>query len=645
MPELRECIASGLIILWFFREALRQNLDLQVLDLWADVSKRESQRLARHRNVIKLLPSSNLTRGSDKAQKPLYPPQFKTKAVLPDPPVRALRLIAVTPTPRAVILDFGPLLLRIAYLTHCSVQIYPRKAWDEIVTKTPLPLLRPGPVRNLKQKDPAETPKRAKIGLGIEFGSHVLAFVTLDLVFEPRWVRDISELQDEPADVYADYGAFLTTVAAWIQSRWMSDRNSLAADVIRTHGRSVFGGVGVYTVCEIFFDAGLNILLTEAEIFTSPSRTARLCEALWGYAYKSHKEIPNLLKPAWHQMMLAPTIDQRLQYGKWLHVYAQQRSKVPPRLMSLIGEYQLVLDTLMLEEDWTLGDASNLHDIFDPYWIKDALLPPQTHATKPTLSSLIFGTVDSKALFPGLAPTSTDPLTLFYSEKGLLSAPTYLKPGHYDVLLEGDHRQHVYCPTFTFRSCDAGQKQLWTIHPQFPDNSVLANGEDRNAHPLRAGYATREETLALKPPLSPKKKKTKRVRVRNPPEAEVEGGDEGDTMDDSSAPESFSQGSVSAAEDSDFLPTIPCSAEKDSEELPPPSSPSASSSMSGIEDDGTPALDIPVEPPIEGPTLKRKRNAWAKDTCTSQLLIHSKRLSEKRKDELNSTQYSSKRSL
>lgn len=85
-------------------------------------------------------------------------------------------------------------------------------------------------------------------------------------------------------------------------------RNALACEAMRTDGSKVWGGVGVYTASEIFFDAGMLIaglfsvfltshfvgvspFLTEAEVFDSPSRTARLCEALWNYAFKSHTEL------------------------------------------------------------------------------------------------------------------------------------------------------------------------------------------------------------------------------------------------------------------------------------------------------------------------------------------------------------------
>jgi hypothetical protein len=36
---------------------------------------------------------------------------------------------------------------------------------------------------------------------------------------------------------------------------------------------------------------GVSPFLLEKEVFDCPSRTARLCEALWSYAHKSHSDL------------------------------------------------------------------------------------------------------------------------------------------------------------------------------------------------------------------------------------------------------------------------------------------------------------------------------------------------------------------
>ena len=68
------------------------------------------------------------------------------------------------------------------------------------------------------------------------------------------------DLPSTPTDVYTNYFKFLETVAAWIEERAnqsRAKRNGLACEVIRLNGNKIWGGVGVYTVCELFFDSGM----------------------------------------------------------------------------------------------------------------------------------------------------------------------------------------------------------------------------------------------------------------------------------------------------------------------------------------------------------------------------------------------------
>lgn len=37
---------------------------------------------------------------------------------------------------------------------------------------------------------------------------------------------------------------------------------------------------------------GISPYLTAGEVFRSPSRTARLCEAFWQYAFTTYEDIP-----------------------------------------------------------------------------------------------------------------------------------------------------------------------------------------------------------------------------------------------------------------------------------------------------------------------------------------------------------------
>lgn len=187
-------------------------------------------------------------------------------------------------------------------------------------------------------------------------------------------------------DVYADFGAFLEALAAWIKLRRRhAQRTGLAYEVIRQQddAKKVWVGVGVYTVCEIFFIAGklsdvfaccrsadillcvgLSIFLTEKEVFDSPSRTARLANAFWQFAYNaqdlymcvyklsllylypvphsSHVQFSEVISPCLVDGVLAPSQDQRGRlYSPYLYVFKKQRVQISTRMAGLVDSYEV----------------------------------------------------------------------------------------------------------------------------------------------------------------------------------------------------------------------------------------------------------------------------------------------------------------
>ena len=91
-------------------------------------------------------------------------------------------------------------------------------------------------------------------------------------------------------------------------------------------------------------------------MFDCPSRVARLCLAIYAFETKSKEEIwwtfinnsrgyvsdlifRPLLRPCIVDGILAPTINQRLTYGAWLHVYAKSRCQLPERMAELTDVY------------------------------------------------------------------------------------------------------------------------------------------------------------------------------------------------------------------------------------------------------------------------------------------------------------------
>jgi hypothetical protein len=78
---------------------------------------------------------------------------------------------------------------------------------------------------------------------------------------QPEWesAEDMATVSSPPIPIYDDYRSFLNGVADWIEDRRTSlgkDRQGLACEVVRG-AQDVWCGVGVYTVCELFFDAGM----------------------------------------------------------------------------------------------------------------------------------------------------------------------------------------------------------------------------------------------------------------------------------------------------------------------------------------------------------------------------------------------------
>ena len=110
--------------------------------------------------------------------------------------------------------------------------------------------------------------KNQKTGLFAVFDSQKSKDRTAGPVFSslgPVWLQSFCSLETgltnttpPPADIYKKpYVKFLSIVADWIKSHTTWKHNGLACEVIRgPAGNKIWGGVGVYTVLEIFFIAG-----------------------------------------------------------------------------------------------------------------------------------------------------------------------------------------------------------------------------------------------------------------------------------------------------------------------------------------------------------------------------------------------------
>ncbi|KAF8072162.1 hypothetical protein FPV67DRAFT_1779227 [Lyophyllum atratum] len=456
MPEYqyRECVAHYLVLLWWY-EHWKLKTPLALIALWADGSKTEAANSsnASDGHVYRLDATCDVIRGTSGAQTSLWPPTWKKTRKNPNPPsINTLSLKDITMTGRAVILDLGKLFLKFSYLTHTSVQIYPRNVWYTSVCGI----------------DKSE--RGFRVGLALEFGDFIIAFVTIDMVFQPIWTTTKAKLPITPPDAYYDYSAFLEGVVKWIKGRSDAPRTGLALKAVR-NTQDVWSGIGVYTASELFFDAGLSPFLTEAEVFDSPSRSARLCEAFWCFAHRSHTKLQSLLRPCMVKGLLAPTKEQRLKYKNWLHVYAKDRVQMPARLGVLVDEYQLKLQELGGKDKLWFRNRVPLYDPFEPEYIVAAL----NRKSPPPLGRLIFGKEVWVQLMKGDTSLPTDPLSSYFGKKSILQElKTFLKPKHYTALLP-DSQLKCLRPTYAFKM----RKQVWSVTDMYPVNSRATSSSQK----------------------------------------------------------------------------------------------------------------------------------------------------------------------
>lgn len=128
--------------------------------------------------------------------------------------------------------------------------------------------------------------------------SHEL--VNFIFFIQPVWASSIHDLPLGPPDVYEDFPRFVQHIADWIETRAASKRMvwaGLACEVIRK-ANTVWGGIGVYTVCELFYDAGKSFISIVIPMFNNISTFSRTfpisyrtrgfwlsikdCKTLWG---------------------------------------------------------------------------------------------------------------------------------------------------------------------------------------------------------------------------------------------------------------------------------------------------------------------------------------------------------------------------
>ncbi|TDL16414.1 hypothetical protein BD410DRAFT_902077 [Rickenella mellea] len=459
MPELREVYASYLLVKTFFQKHIHASWKVE--GIWADGTDKEannapgSSRVAQG-HVYELEPTHKVKRGCRKSQNSVWPPKFGSKPGTPADlsVVTALRLESVHTTARALVLNFGAMFLSLQYLTHTAPQFYTKDVWTDSICNV------------------TKTVRGFRVAVAFAFKDYVLSFNSIDLVFHPTWALKREDLPHQHIDVVDNYMMFLLGVAYWVIENMAKSRKRLAVLAIR-QANLVWPGVGSYTISEIFFLAGLSTSLTEKELVDSPSRLARLCEALYEYAVLSRENIWEFIRPAIRGGMLAPTQAQRVAYADWLFVFAKERVWVSKRMTSLLQNYQKKIAEYAqnLDIPWQLAGA-NLHDVFEPTFLA------RTLKRAGNLGHLIFGRTEWTTMvdrynrnFPAdqhiLVSAGEDPLTKMFRERGLLDKETSLATEIYaPIFLSDREMKGSWQRTRMFYS----EKQLWTLTPDLPTN-------------------------------------------------------------------------------------------------------------------------------------------------------------------------------
>ncbi|KAK7063462.1 hypothetical protein R3P38DRAFT_3339037 [Favolaschia claudopus] len=460
MPESREAEASFLLLLAYFFDILESGGPLPLERIDIDATKAEAKRFRSDHPARNGLPYSidsacTARRGNQNHQGSIYPEMWRTtgKTEADTTRLTELSLTKIEYTYRGLVLDLGPLSFMIQYLTHTSAHPMPRSVYESTIKLVPKEL------------------RKFHVGMAFVFKDHVIAFHSIDLVFQPTWAKSRAELTASPTDFHSPDWAFLPAFAEWMRDRQAGDRNGLAIEAVRA-ASEVFLGVGVYTVLELFFLAGLSPQLTEAEVFGNPSRAARVSTAYETYLHESREQLPGLLRPAMLNGLLAPTTRQRLDYINWLYVYAKDYTKLPVRMAELVDDYVAQTGALsQLPEPWVRYETATVFDVFEPTFLSPSL------TLKHNLGHLVFGPELWTAMGGELSDQS-DPVTAYFKEQGLLDQPTFLRPNHYSPLfLPKSEVRALGLPhrdVYTYRH----GKQIWSITPATENSQGMPDVED-----------------------------------------------------------------------------------------------------------------------------------------------------------------------
>ncbi|KAF8954246.1 hypothetical protein BDZ97DRAFT_1766393 [Flammula alnicola] len=348
-----------------------------------------------------------------------------------------------------------------------------------------------------------------KVGFAFEFETHVLAFLTLDLLIQAHWSDTRQGLPHSPADIVMEYPLFLQELVTWMIERRKtnSTRTSIAMNVIRDH-TDIFCGAGVYTIQEVFHRAGLSPNLVEFEIFDCPSLTARLVAAYYHFCLQVRKTAWLFIKQFLCGFLRACRCEDRALYAQELAVYGKDRTNHSVRFKRLLTQFKSCLEIQdASESEWIrIHGASGVpFDVFEPDHIQHALEHKGLD-----LGSLIFG----GALWTKLASDNDlsiveeeNTLSKYFSANEFDRSKTWLHPEHYDYLFNASSLRQGMTAWSQPRLYRWFETNVWSVIPVYP---VLSHADvsSRALKILEAKKATKSTVKATKTKaLTPKKVK------------------------------------------------------------------------------------------------------------------------------------------
>ncbi|KAJ6616553.1 hypothetical protein B0H10DRAFT_1949024 [Mycena sp. CBHHK59/15] len=192
MPESCESQASFEIVDVAVTALIKEGVSLRIENIEIDATETEQKRFKDHpaRSGLPYAIDSKFTvkRGISKAQSHLYPEMWHTPGKkMSEHLLTELLLKDISYTHRALILDLGPLFLMIQWMTHTAPHL------GELVNKKV----------NIKS---LHLCSQIQSQNGLIFESHVLAFNSNDLVFQPTWADSRDKLPPRPNWVFLTTG-------------------------------------------------------------------------------------------------------------------------------------------------------------------------------------------------------------------------------------------------------------------------------------------------------------------------------------------------------------------------------------------------------------------------------------------------------